>query len=996
MPPDFTQPPGTELPESDQPLDLAANPLQQPNDFLTEVTDARSWEGSEGSSAFQLSLCRWYSSAASILAMAVGVLVLGGWIFRLTSLTRISPGLAAMTPNTAVCFILSGFSLWWLRLKPGEVHSQRPALFVGQFLGGTAAIVGLTTVAEYLLHQDFGTDRLLFRELISADGLSHPGRMSAATAMAFFLLGSSFLTIEGHRHGRYLSQFCALAVSLVGLVAVTGYLYDVKQLYGTAAYSSMAIHTAILFVLLGPASIAARPQLGLMQTLTSEYLGGLQLRQLLPITVILPVLLGWVRWKAEAGGHVESGLATALFALTNTIILVVLLWVSAFWANRIDEKRRFAERTSLKLAAIVESSIDAIVGKDLNGVVTSWNKGAEQLFGYLAKEIVGQSITKLIPLDRVGEERRIMEQIRRGERVEPFETARIRKDGTEVEVAVTISPIRNPAGRVVGAAKIARDITEKKRAAEALRQQRLVLDLAPVMVRDIEGHIVLWTTGASTLYGFTREQAIGQIAHHLLNTQFPLPVEQIESSMRTKGRWEGELTIRHRDGKQVVLASIWVLHRNEQGQPFRVVEAGTDVTARKLAEQQLALQADELARQAEELENSQAALAAQTEMLRSVLDSIGDGLIAADTAGNFLLWNPAADRILGQSKKSIPLEEWSSQYCVYLADQETPFPADELPLAHALKGTEAGAEMFVRNPGNLQGKWIEAAARPIRDGDGLVTGAVVAFRDITQRKVAEREIRQLNLELEQRVVERTAQLESANKELEAFTYSVSHDLRAPLRHMSGFARILREDYGASMEAEALAHLHRIEDGARNMGQLVDALLNLARLGRQSLSCGMVNVESIVSEVIAIFQAETAGRQIEWKISSLAPLECDAVLVRQVFQNLISNALKYSRTRAQAVIEIGETVQKGETAVFVRDNGVGFNMKYADKLFGVFQRLHKSEEFEGIGIGLATSARIVNKHGGRMWAEAEPNQGATFYFTLAPPASQRQAVAAAGK
>jgi len=419
----------------------------------------------------------------------------------------------------------------------------------------------------------------------------------------------------------------------------------------------------------------------------------------------------------------------------------------------------------------------------------------------------------------------------------------------------------------------------------------------------------------------------------------------------------------------------------EQRVEQRTAALQFEIAENEQAKKRMAGQAEELSRRAEELLRSRQALEAQTVMLRSVLDSMVEGLVAADENGKFILWNPAAARIVGMGAENVPALEWNEHYGVYLPDTVTPFPPEKNPLFRAIRGEVSSAEMFLRNPELAEGVWIESTASPLKDKDGKVRGGVIAFRDITQSRADEREIRKLNEELEERVAQRTAQLEAANHELEAFAYSVSHDLRAPLRHIGGFSRILMEDFAAKMEPEAQQHLQRIEDGTRRMGLLVDELLNLARVGRHALKLQVGSLNSIIAEVVSLLQPDAEGRAVDWRIAKLPPAECDSILIRQVFQNLISNALKFTRTRERAVIEIDHRQQRGQTVIFVRDNGVGFDMKYTDKLFGVFQRLHRAEDFEGTGVGLAVVQRIVQKHGGRVWAQAKLDKGATFYFTL---------------
>jgi len=235
--------------------------------------------------------------------------------------------------------------------------------------------------------------------------------------------------------------------------------------------------------------------------------------------------------------------------------------------------------------------------------------------------------------------------------------------------------------------------------------------------------------------------------------------------------------------------------------------------------------------------------------------------------------------------------------------------------------------------------------------------------------------------LEQRVAQRTAELEATNKELEAFTYSVAHDLRAPLRHIQGFAVALTEDCGPQFDATAQGHLQQIVDSTQYMGRLISDLLSLAHVGRQELHLQVTGLGSLVQEVLQDLKHETDGRNIHWRVGDLPFADCDPGLMKQVFYNLLSNAAKYTGPRNPAIIDIGYGSVEGQQVIFVRDNGVGFNMKYANKLFGVFQRLHRKEDFEGTGVGLATVQRIIHKHGGRIWAEAEIDKGATFSFTL---------------
>jgi PAS domain S-box-containing protein len=498
------------------------------------------------------------------------------------------------------------------------------------------------------------------------------------------------------------------------------------------------------------------------------------------------------------------------------------------YGNDITERKQ-VESTAARLAAIVESSDDAIIGKDLQGKVTSWNAGAERVFGYPACEMAGQPIMRLIPLERHQEEEEILSLIRRGESVKHFDTVRVRKDGSTVAISVTVSPIKDSNGKVIGASKVARDITERKLAEEARSaseaRYRMLFDYAPdgIVIVDSKGYYLNANASICRMLGYTRDEIIGLNATDIVAAAEIPRIGEALDVIKSKADYQREWQLRRKDG----------------------------------------------------------------------------AVFAVDTI---------------------------------------------------------------------------AAAMP--DGNLLAM-----IRDITERKQAQAQIRQLNSELEQRVIERTAQLEAANKELEAFSYSVSHDLRAPLRAVDGFSQAVLEDYGPQLPEACRQDLQTIRNGAQKMGQLIDDLLTFSRLSRLPLSKSDVDTGKLVRSVLGELNYKQKGRQIDVRIAELAPCQADPALLKQVWVNLLSNALKYTGKREAAVIEIGCTREKGQNVYFVRDNGTGFDMQYAHKLFGVFQRLHRAEDFEGTGVGLAIVQRVIHRHGGRVWAESTVNCGATFYFTL---------------
>jgi PAS domain S-box-containing protein len=793
-------------------------------------------------------LLRATATRSAVFSISVGLSGLVGWRYRLTSLLSWNLAPVTMKANTCLCFVLLGLSLWLARQATHHPFTRARAIAC-KTTAALASLIGLLTLSEHLFGANLGIDQLLMAQpaMFPNDGL-RLGLMSPLTAAGFSLCGFVLLSLDWRtRHGYRPAQILSLLTAAGATSGLFSFAVD-PRIY--AAHLSLSLPSAVTIFIVSFGSICVRPESGLGSLLCSRDIGGVLLRRLLP-AVFIPVFQGWFRWRISTAGFSAWTIEVIAAVTSMGLLVATIAWVAVVVDRSSGEQRKLEEARE-RLAAIVDSSADAIISKALDGTVTHWNDGAEKLFGYESSEALGRTTQMILPPDQENEEAHILADIALGHRVFHFETVRVRKDGHRLDVSVTVSPVRDSTGAIVGLSSISRDITRRKQTEAALEAQ-------------------------------------------------------VQSSA--------------------------------------------------LSEQ---------------------ALRTQSTLLRSVLDNINEGLVAVNRQGRFIIWNAAAKRILGLGPTDLPIAQWSAHYGFFELDCITPVGPGQSPLALALEGTTTVAEMFVRNHAIPGGTWVESSGHPMRDVEGVSQGAVVALWDITQRKKHEQLTREGNEELEQRVLARTAELAEASKELEIIADSMAHDLRTPLRHIAGFAAIVMEDFGLSIDPKAVRYLERMREAAAKVGELLDELLGLMRVGRQETRMQSIDLNRVVRESIAFLHADTEGRQVLWNIADLPGVEGDAKLIKRVFLNLISNALKYSRPRSPAIIEIGQNAKK---AFFVRDNGVGFNMEYADKVFRLFQRLHHTEDFEGNGVGLATVQRIIRKHKGSVWAEAEPNKGATFFFTI---------------
>ena len=627
--------------------------------------------------------------------------------------------------------------------------------------------------------------------------------------------------------------------------------------------------------------------------------------------------------------------------------------------------RKQTEAAAARLAAIVQSSDDAIISKDLSGIVASWNPGAEKVFGYSAHEMIGQPILRLIPADRLQEETKILDHVQHGENVRHLDTVRLRKDGSTIDVSITTSAIRDATGKIIGASKVARDVTERKQAERARQQSeermRLATEATEVGIWEwnVLTNQIWWDAQMFRIYGVPPTQdgfvTYGTWSGRVLPEDLPEQEKHLQETVRQRRHSSREFHIRRADDQECRhLQAVETVRTNAQGQVEWVVGTNLDITERRRTE--LALQESE-------------------ERFRTMANSMSQLAWIARADGYIFWYNQRWYEYTGTTPEQ--MEGWGWQkvhdpavlpkvmehWQVAIASGQ-PFDM-EFPLR--------GADGQFRN--------FLTRGQPMKDTAGRVVQWFGTNTDVDELKQAKEKVQRLNSQLEQRVVERTAQLEAANQELEAFSYSVSHDLRAPLRAVNGFAGIVLEDFGALLPEEGRGYLQRVRNGSQRMGQLIDDLLAFSRLSRLSLKRQPMDCTRMVEETWEELKPQRAGRQVDLRLGELPTCSGDPVLVKQIWVNLLSNAIKYTRDRTPAVVEVGGANKNGRPVYFVRDNGVGFDMQYANKLFGVFQRLHRADEFQGTGVGLAIVQRIVHRHGGQVWAEAKVDGGATFSFTL---------------
>ncbi len=656
-----------------------------------------------------------------------------------------------------------------------------------------------------------------------------------------------------------------------------------------------------------------------------------------------------------------------------------------FAAARDITEQKKAEAESSLLAAIVENSDDAIIGKSLDGTILSWNAGAQKIYGYSATEAVGRSISILVPPDQIDDLELILEKIKQGKPVFHYETHRMRKDGAQIQVSLTLSPVKDRSGKLVGASTIARDITERKNAEEAIQRagaynrSLIEVSLDPLVTISPDGTITDVNAATAKVTGYSRKELIGTDFSNYF-TEPDTAKAGYETVFRDGSVTDYALEILHRNGRITPVLYNASVFRDGSGDIAGVFAAARDITERKKAEEAI--------RQAGAYN-------------RSLIEASLDPLVTINPDGTISDVNEATVKATGFSRKELVGTDFSK----YFTEPTRAKEGYEKVFSDG-SVTDYGLEIRHRN-GTVTPVLYNASV--YRDGSGNITGVFAAARDITERKRAEYALLRAYQELDDRVKERTLELQEmntmlekeiadrkatadelrkkseelarSNLELQQFAYIASHDLQEPLRAISGFTELLEKRYKGQIDERADKYINFIINGTKQMNQVIFDLLEYSRVQTKAREFGLINTGSSLNQALRNLQTSLKEKDAIVTSDLLPMLSADGIQITQLFQNLIGNALKFQKPGTVPKIHVAAEKQDGMWVFSVTDNGIGIDPQYTERIFRIFQRLHAKGEYEGTGIGLAICKRIVERHGGEITVRSEPGIGSTFSFTL---------------
>jgi hypothetical protein len=913
------------------------------------------------------------ADAAASLVLAFGVGTAMAWLTHATFLSRYFPNLFQVKFNAALIFFAGGIGLL------AAVHRARKLSCAAAYF--LLAVSG-ATLLEYLTGASLGIDEAFVRDFFGA-ALPYPGRIYHSAAVAFFCMGLALVWPTGTNRapsGRIPAlELLGFVIFALGATGLIGHFATAEIASEFASYVRIPLYgcASLMVWSVGLLSLV-RQETGKRVALWAPAMLGFLFfiaDIVTPRTVAAGI--GYIPlafcslWFARATAPfffaaIGTALTVAAYFLeapgialswmdgVNRLLTVIVLWVTAVLLSR----RRLAEqalslsvahetlmrkevdvKTAL-LASIVMSSDDAIIGKSLDGTIVAWNGGAERLFGYTPEEIIGQSVTVLIPRNLQSEETYILGQLVQGKSVEQFETVRLHKSGRKIDIAITVSPIKDEKGKIIGASKSARDITQRKRMERALRTSERR------WVWDIETGNLDWSPILKEMFGVGDTEFVSQFSEfesRLHPDDRARVLALLQTHLNREGPYDAEYRMRKQDGKYLWIHDTGQAIWDDAGKPQRIVAMVTDFTERKRAEI----------------------------TLRAVVDCAVDGLITIDERGNIESFNFACERlfgyqgteVLGKNIKMLMPEPDHGRHDGYLSRYVATGEA------HII-GTSGREVSGRRKDGSVVPLDLSISAFELEDGRHF-SGIV---RDITKKKQAEAE-----------TLKYMEALERSNHELDEFAYAASHDLKAPLRVIDNASKWLEEDLAEHLTADTRENMRMLRGRVKRMEKLLNDLLEYSRIGRKTDEHydERISGDALINGVLALLSPSDSFRVL---ISpAFTGIQVNCMPLQQIFMNLIGNAMKH-HDKPQGRIEVSVDDCGDHYRFAVTDDGPGIAPEFHQRIFKMFQTLKPRDQVEGSGMGLTMVQKHIAVFGGAIALESSEGRGSIFRFTW--PKQQR--------
>lgn len=885
-----------------------------------------------------------WSKIFTILVILIGCGGLLGLGFDIEFLKHPFPRAYTMNAIAAVAFIFSGIALILLTSKKTSFIKQA----IGKLSAAIVFLIGFIKLISLFFGFDAQFDHILFEDKLEmAVPGDHINRLGANAAFCFMCAGSALLLLRFKISKKITpANYFTFTIWVGSLLSILGYTYNAGPLTGILNYISMAFYAAAGFMFLSLAIFLAYPAQGVIKELSSPFAGGTTARKFAFPAIAFPIVLGAFRIYITSHQLIPPQMESDVVILCIVIVFTIYIYNNAVSLNKKDMERKKTEEILFKNRELLQDLYDNAPGGyyslDAEGKFINVNNTALQWLGYTKEELIGKPIADLLTIEGKELFNKSFPIFKKRGYVKDIEFIYKRKDGSEMNILLNGSVVKNESGEFLHSRSTIVDITKRKKLEEELYRSNVFLDTIlenipnMVFVKDAKDlRFVLINKAGEQIFNVSKNEMIGKNDYDFSSKERADYFTATDREVLSKGALldiKEELFITKTGDIWLHTKKIPITDNN--GLPLYLLGVSEDITEQKKIEAALKESNEKFLR------------LFYSSPLAMVIRNLEDGEI--------LDANEEYERLFGFKKKEV-----LGKTCAELGIISDPeFDKQILSLivqSKSLKNIEATLYNSKKEP-------IDVITSIETTRLGNKDCMISAILDITEIKRTQEE------------------LKVVNKELESFTYSVSHDLRAPLRIINGYAHMIEEEGGSALTEESRRMLENIILNAKQMGLLIDDLLNFSRLGRRELVTHDTDMNIIVKPIIE--QQLNGNTNYTVIIHNLHPSYCDSNLIKQVWENLISNAVKYSANIAKPVIEIGSFEEFNSIVYYIKDNGAGFDMKYYDKLFGVFQRLHKASEFEGTGVGLALAQRIILKHGGKIWAESKINEGSAFYFTVA--------------